>query len=120
MNISLKIGFQKFDIDSIIESLNGGPWELEGSKGYDEDELDDIMEMATIRKAEYLTTTNEESFTSFLTNFRKDIVDSFGDKSICFMAKTNDLWMVRNYLQFDKRIYIRNNDYWVVCFFNKE
>ena len=119
MNISLKIGFQKFDIDSIIESLNGGPWELydEGFKGYDEDEIDDIMEMATIRKAQYLAT----NLMSFLKNFRKDLEDRFGDKSICFIeTKPTTTAMISRSLEFDKWIKIVNNDYLVRCFFNKD
>ena len=118
MNISLKIGFQKFD----IESWNGGPWELRASKGYDEDELDDIMEMATIGKALYLTTNGPrtETFKSFLTNFRKDIVDRFGDKSICFLQMRGAYYWFQSSLQFDKLIKIVNNDYWVLCYFNKD
>ena len=119
MNISLKIGFQKFDIDSIIESLNGGPWELEdeGFKGYDEDEIDDIMEMATILKAQYLTT----NLMSFLKNFRIDLEDRFGDKSICFIeTKPTTTAMISRSLEFDKWIKIVNNNYLVRCFFNKD
>ena len=117
MNISLKIGFQKID----IESLNGGPWELKDSKGYDDDddELNDIMEMATFQKAQYLT-TDEVSFNKFLINFLKDL-EYLGDKSICFMqTKPTTTAMISRSLEFDKWIKIVNNDYLVRCFFNKD
>ena len=116
MNISLKIGFQKFD----IESLNGGPWELKDSKGYDDDddELNDIMEMATFQKAQYLT-TDEVSFNKFLINFLKDL-EYLGDKSICFMQMRGAKQSIVHTLQFDKMFKIVNNDYWVRCFFNKD
>ena len=97
------------------------PWKLLHHQGYDEDELDDIMEMATNRKDQYLTTYDyPEGFQSFLSKFRHDLLARFRDKCICFMVKRGDDAMTQMSLQFDKLISIVNNNYWVLCFFNKD